>query len=124
MHDEQGLAAVTAVTTVATVATVATRRLPPQAVASLREAFADELAERLPRLRAAVRSGRDDLLQQALRDAHSLASSAAVVGEGEASGAARAAEALLVARPPGAGAPTSLIDRVDELSAHLEGWRP
>lgn len=112
MQDEQGLA------------TAATRRLPPQALASLREAFADEFAERLPRLRTAVLSGEDALLQQAVRDAHSLASSGALVGEAGASRAARAAETLLVGRPLGGAVPAELPSCLDELSASLSGWRP
>ena len=73
MHDEQDRA------------TASTRRLPAEALAGLRETFAQELAERLPRLRAAVDSGDDAQLQAAVRDAHSLGSSAAVVGLAEAS---------------------------------------
>ena len=105
-------------------ALASTRRLPPQALAGLREAFAEELAERLPRLRQAVSSGDDALLSDAVRDAHSLGSSAAVVGEADASRTARAAEALLADRPSGAGVPAELVARVDELSAALAGWRP
>lgn len=112
MHDEQELAR------------ASTRRLPPQALAGLREAFASELAERLPRLRAAVASVDDALLQQALRDAHTLGSSAAIVGEADASRAARAAEALLADRAEGAPVPPALAARVDELSTCLAGWHP
>jgi HPt (histidine-containing phosphotransfer) domain-containing protein len=112
VHDEQELA------------TASTRRLPPEALAGLREAFAAELAERLPRLRQAVDSGDDVLLRQAVRDAHSLGSSAAVVGEADASRTARAAEALLAERPGGAPVPPDLVSRVDELASCLAGWRP
>ena len=101
-----------------------TRRLPPEALAGLRETFAEEVAERLPRLRAAVDSDDDALLQSAVRDAHSLGSSAAVVGLADASRSARAAEALLVGRPPGAPAGAELRLRVTELDHHLAGWRP
>jgi HPt (histidine-containing phosphotransfer) domain-containing protein len=100
------------------------RRLPPQALAGLREAFAEEVAERLPRLRAAVTTGDDVLLQHAVRDAHSLGSSAAVVGEADASRTARAAEALLVQRPTGGAVPPELVAHVDALSCVLAGWRP
>jgi HPt (histidine-containing phosphotransfer) domain-containing protein len=88
------------------------------------QAFAGELAERLPRLRASVEDGDDALLREAVRDAHALGSSAAVVGEADASRSARAAEALLLARPAGAPVPAGLREHVDALSARLDGWRP
>jgi HPt (histidine-containing phosphotransfer) domain-containing protein len=70
----------------------ATARLPAEVVASLRAAFAEEVAARLPRLRGAV----DGVLgEDVLRDAHTLASSAAVVGEPEASRLARELETLI-----------------------------
>jgi HPt (histidine-containing phosphotransfer) domain-containing protein len=100
------------------------RRLPPEALADLRQAFAGELAERLPRLRASVEQGDDALLREAVRDAHALGSSAAVVGEADASRAARAAEALLLERPDGAPVPPGLREHVDALTACLSGWRP
>jgi HPt (histidine-containing phosphotransfer) domain-containing protein len=99
----------------ADLAVAAVRRLPAQAVAGLREAFAAEVAERLPRLRAAVVDGSAGAT--AVRDAHTLGSSAAVVGEPAACRAARAAEAALLA-----GAPAR--EHVEELAALLEGWRP
>ena len=71
-------------------------RLPESVIADLREAFADEVSERLPRLRAAAESLDPKLLEQALRDVHTLGSSAYVVGEDEAARTARAAEAVLV----------------------------
>jgi HPt (histidine-containing phosphotransfer) domain-containing protein len=103
------------------------RRLPPEARAGLRRAFARELAERLPRLRQAVDSDDDALLQTAVRDAHSLASSAAVVGLADASLSARRAEELLVGRRPGQelGEAQDAVRRcVQELHDHLAGWRP
>jgi HPt (histidine-containing phosphotransfer) domain-containing protein len=112
VHDEQGRAR------------AGTRRLPPEALVGLRQAYARELAERLPRLRAAVRSGQESRLRAATRDAHSLGSSAAVVGEAEASRTARAAEALLVARPVGAPACHELRRHVAALGDHLATWRP
>lgn len=105
----------------------AVRRLPPAALAGLREAFAAELAERLPRLRAAARdtATADDLPDTAVRDAHSLGSSAAVVGEHEACRAARAAEAALLDVLAGDAA---ALDRfragVADLDARLQGWTP
>jgi HPt (histidine-containing phosphotransfer) domain-containing protein len=95
-------------------ALTAVRRLPEQAVAGLREAFAGEVAERLPRLHAALAAGRPG---DALRDAHTLGSSAAVVGEAEVSRAARAAEAALLAGQPADA-------HVAALTALLDGWRP
>jgi HPt (histidine-containing phosphotransfer) domain-containing protein len=105
-------------------AVASTRRLPPAALLGLREVFAVELAERLPRLRAAVDSGADAALHDARRDAHTLGSSAAVVGEAGAARAARAAEALLADRPAGGPVPAGLPEAVDRLAAALSGWRP
>ena len=91
-------------------------------MASLHEAFAGEVADRMPRLRAVptARPGRE-LIQQARRDAHSLASSAAVVGMADVSRCARALEfrfdALLV--DPSEPLPESLVDDVAELDALL-----
>jgi hypothetical protein len=59
-----------------------------------------------------------------VRGAHSLGSSAAVLGEPDASRAARAAEALLVQRPVGAAACADLRRAVDALGEHLATWRP
>lgn len=111
MHDEQELAR------------ASTLRLPPEALAGLRDAFAQEVAERLPRLRSAIDSDDEARLVEALRDAHSLGSSAAVVGAADASRTARAAEALLLERPAGGAVPPELRRRVDELQDHLAGWR-
>ena len=108
-------------------AVAAVRRLPPAALVGLREAFAAEVAERLPRLRSAVASGRPDDLTGAVRDAHALGSSAVVVGEPDASRAARAAEALLLELQAGTGGDAllpALRDHVDELDRRLAGWRP
>jgi HPt (histidine-containing phosphotransfer) domain-containing protein len=78
--------------------------VPPSVLAGLRQAFADEVAERLPRLVAL------DDLEQARRDAHTLASGAWVVGEPEIARVARAVEAQLPGGPVG------------ELVALLEAW--
>ena len=92
------------------------RTLPPEALASLREAFAGEVASRLPRLQELLDGppGPD-----ALRDAHALGSSAVVVGEPDASRTARALEAEL-----GSDAPdrARLAGLVRELTDRLEGW--
>lgn len=98
-----------------------TRRLPPSALAGLRTAFAAEVAERLPRLRAAVASGDPHRLDVAVRDAHTLGSGAAVVGEGAAARAARAAEAALLERPDDL---SQVRTHVDDLARCLAGWAP
>ena len=92
------------------------RTLPPEAVASLREAFAGEVASRLPRLRALLDGppGPD-----ALRDAHALGSSAVVVGEPAASRTARAIEAELGTDVPDRDRLAALVR---ELSAQLQEW--
>lgn len=92
------------------------RTLPPEAVQSLREAFAGEVATRLPRLRELLDGppGPD-----ALRDAHALGSSAVVVGEPEASRTARALESELGLAAPD---PVRLTELVTELSSRLAAW--
>ena len=64
----------------------ARRALPVEAQRGLRQAFAGEVAARLPHLR------RPDDWETVRRDAHTLASSAWVVGEQEISLLARALE--------------------------------
>ncbi|MCU1594704.1 MAG: hypothetical protein JWO12_2096 [Frankiales bacterium] len=59
--------------------------------ASLRDVFAGELAKRLPRL-VAWNDGVADDVEAAVRDAHTLATSAILVGEPEISRLARGAE--------------------------------
>ena len=93
------------------------RSLPPEALAGLREAFAGEVAQRLPRLLELLDGppGPD-----ALRDAHALGSSAVVVGENDASRTARALEAEL-----GGGAdPAQLEVLVRRLADQLGAWVP
>ena len=100
----------------------ALRGLPEQAVQSLCAAFSDEVAERLPGLlRFARQCDSDDptLLSDALRDAHTLGSSAFVVGEHEAGRLARRAEKLLLA----GGDLTPLPGVVDELHEALREWQ-
>ncbi|MGB8650949.1 MAG: Hpt domain-containing protein [Mycobacteriales bacterium] len=84
----------------------AARALPDAAVASLRAAFAGELTRRLPHLEALTD------LETARRDAHTLASSAWVVGEPEISRLAREVEEQLPGGP------------VAELVALLRSWTP
>jgi HPt (histidine-containing phosphotransfer) domain-containing protein len=92
------------------------RTLPPEAVAALRDAFATEVASRLPRLRELLDGppGPDSL-----RHAHALGSSAVVVGEPDASRTARAIEAELASDAPDR---ERLAALVRELSERLEGW--
>ena len=104
----------------------ALRRLPDAARAGLVEAFAGEVAERLPRLQEAVADGSAELLAAAVRDAHSLGSSAAVVGEADASRAARAVEALLLGWQAGDAPPPveALRVQVGALADQLSRWLP
>ncbi len=59
--------------------------------ASLRDVFAGDLSKRLPRL-VAWNDGACDDVEAAVRDAHTLATSAILVGEPEISRLARGAE--------------------------------
>lgn len=93
----------------------APRVLPPEALAALRDAFAAEVAERLPRLRLLLDAppGPD-----AVRDAHALGSSAVVVGEVEASRTARLLEAELAGTPD----PVRCAALARDLDAQLATW--
>lgn len=93
-------------------------RLPESARESLREAFAEEVSERLPRLREAARTLDPALMPDALRDVHTLGSSAYVVGENVAARTARAAEAVLIDDGP-LEAFAGLVADLDKL---LSGW--
>jgi chemotaxis protein histidine kinase CheA len=99
--------------------------LSDELVASLREAFCEEVVDRMPRLLAVRKAvpGRD-VLNQARRDAHSLAGSAAVVGEAEAARCARAVElqveAVLEHVP--ASLPAALLTCLDLLESLLTSW--
>jgi HPt (histidine-containing phosphotransfer) domain-containing protein len=93
-------------------------RLPESAMASLREAFSEDVSERLPRLREAAELLAPALMEQALRDVHTLGSSAYVVGENEAAVTARAAEAVLIDDGP----LESFSALVVELDKRLSGW--
>jgi chemotaxis protein histidine kinase CheA len=74
--------------------------LPARAQALLREAFAAEVAERLPELQAsmvvALETDDREAVRLALRHAHTLASSAVVVGEEDISLVSRRCEERLV----------------------------
>ena len=67
--------------------------VPPAVLADLRRAFAKEIATRLPRLTTI------DDLETARRDAHTLASSAWVVGEPDIARLAREVESALPGGP-------------------------
>lgn len=88
------------------------RPLPAAALADLRAAYAEEVAERLPRLVAAAAAGTSG--PDVLRDAHSLGSSSYVVDEPQAGDLAREVEALLLADEP-------FADAVARLAACLSG---
>ncbi len=94
-------------------------------MASLHEAFAGEVADRMPRLRA-VPTGRPgrELIQQARRDAHSLASSAAIVGAADVARCAARVEAGLerCLRDPAPGLPAPVVADAEQLTALLDCW--
>ena len=94
------------------------RTLPPEAVADLRRAFRAEVAVRLPRLQAVHAGSGPEELADAQRAAHSLGSSAVVLGEPEAARVARGIESALVAGDL-AGVPAE----VDLLVRLLGAWR-
>ena len=93
-------------------------RLPEAALAGLRDAFTDEVTERLPRLRSAAASLDAEHLRDALRDVHTLGSSAFVVGEDDAARTARAAEAVLLDE----GSLEDFAGLVAELDRRLSRW--
>jgi hypothetical protein len=80
---------------------MAGRALPERAVAALREAFAGEVATRLPGMLSAtvavLTTGDVQAAQILVTHAHTLASSAAILGESLASRHARHCEELLLA---------------------------
>ena len=88
------------------------RAPPPEAVADLLRAFAGEVAVRLPRLVA------DPFGADAVRDAHTLGSSAVVVGRLDVSRTARGLEAELTADPPDRERARRLVQ---ELAGQLAG---
>jgi HPt (histidine-containing phosphotransfer) domain-containing protein len=98
------------------------RTLPPEAVASLRAAFAGEVATRLPRLLTLLDEGLDGPGDaDCLRDAHALGSSAVVVGEPEVSRTARALEVELSVPVPDQ---VRCAELVRELADRLAAWAP
>jgi len=93
------------------------RPLPEHALVGLRDAFAAEVADRLPRLLALRPDASGDEVAQALRDAHTLGSSAVVLGEPAASRVARAIE-----RDLSSGRVGTVQKQVRELAALLSAW--
>ena len=75
------------------------RALPERAVAALRDAFAGEVATRLPGMQAAcaevLATGAVDAARTLMSHAHTLASSAVILGEGLVSTHARHCEELM-----------------------------
>jgi HPt (histidine-containing phosphotransfer) domain-containing protein len=96
--------------------------LPPAAVMSVRAAYAREVARRLPALESALSSltggGAPVDIEAAVRDAHSLASSSAVVGEPTAATALRAMEGLLAE-----GSFDEAARHLDVVALSLGPWR-
>ena len=102
--------------------------LPVELLPSLDDAFASEVAVRLPRMFAAtarLRAGATDAAHSILSDVHALASSANVVGEDVAAYAARECEQLLLAFVHGS-APYNAVQLisggVDALGLALARW--
>ena len=79
---------------------MAGRALPEGAVAALRDAFAGEVATRLPGMQSAcaevLATGAIDAARTLVTHAHTLASSAAILGESLASQHARHCEEVLL----------------------------
>ena len=107
-----------------------TAALPAHAAALLAEAFASEVTERLPELRtsiaAALESDDRDAVRLAMRHVHTLASGAAIVGEGEVSVLSRRCEERLVRALASAGHDlpelTAAAADVNRLAELLAPW--
>lgn len=91
------------------------RALPAQVVADLRAAYAEEVADRLPRLLQAAAAGSGGA--DTVRDAHSLGSSSFVVDEPDAGRLAREVEQRLLEGRP-------FAEQVHALALRLRGWGP
>ena len=109
---------------------MAGRALPERAVAALRDAFAGEVAARLPGMQSAcaevLATGAVDAARALVTHAHTLASSAAVLGESLASRHARHCEEVLLpclsaAAVPADVAATAAAD-VETVSLLLAPW--
>jgi HPt (histidine-containing phosphotransfer) domain-containing protein len=86
--------------------------VPPSAINLLRQAFASELVARVPRLARLDGTASPAELETVRRDAHTVASSAWIVGEPEISRLAREVEEQLLDGP------------ITELVARLSAWTP
>jgi hypothetical protein len=102
--------------------------LPVELISSLDDAFASEVAVRLPRMfgaTARLQTGANDAANEILSDSHALASSASVVGEDVAAYAARECEELLLGfihSGPGPHAVKLIVGAVDALGLALARW--
>jgi len=98
--------------------------LSPELLVALRAAFAGEADRRLPRLRRLQQHPGPQVLEQALRDAHSLASSAAIVGAADVARCAARVEAGLerCLRDPAPGLPAPVAADAEQLTALLDCW--
>lgn len=101
--------------------------MPDDLAVALREAFRGEVRTRLPRLELLSRTAgprNADVLAEALRDAHSLAGSAVVVGELAAARSARSLEAALdhCRQSPSEPLAASVSAEVDRLAVLLAPW--
>ncbi len=98
--------------------------LSPHLLVALRAAFAGEVDRRLPHLRRVQQHPDPQVLEQALRDAHSLASSAAVVGAVDVARCAARVEAGLerCLRDHARGLPAPVAADAEQLTALLECW--
>jgi HPt (histidine-containing phosphotransfer) domain-containing protein len=103
-------------------APLALASLPPAAVLSVRAAYAREVTRRLPALESALDrltgTGGPVDIEAAVRDAHSLASSSAVVGEVMAARCLREVEVLL-----GEGSFRAAAQRFEIATLALDPWR-
>lgn len=101
--------------------------LPSGLTALLRGGFVDEVAERLPALRAgllALASGDAAATRALLEHVHAIAGAAAVVDDVEVSARARAVETDLRAYAAAGGPPPAdLLGAVQGLVDRLAGWR-
>ena len=109
---------------------MAGRALPERAVAALRDAFAGEVATRLPGMQSAcaevLSTGAVDAARTLLTHAHTLASSAAILGEALASRHARHCEETLLGWLGTDGVPHDVAEAaaadVETVSLLLAPW--
>ena len=109
---------------------MAGRALPERAVAALRDAFAGEVAARLPGMQSAcaevLATGAVDAARTLVTHAHTLASSAAILGEALASRHARHCEETLLGWLGSDGVPHDVAEDaaadVETVSLLLAPW--